>query len=252
MRRRLAIAFIEEAEDRYLAEGVAGLPFELALREDRDSTLSSGALLLFGRSGELRFAAKVTRRRRVDDLRTAIVFEDLIEPQRMQIDLIRAALLSSQGRPTTPPGGTLTDRAAERVIELLERRDPALASTLARWRSQPATRPPGTSDTIYEQRDATVTLFRIARMRSGLTEPEDPAWQVKEMQKTYFQGDPLEDPAIVADACSFLGWQQDAVDGWGVKAFSDGAGSTLTIANINRHGSESATGAFRVLPRAAQ
>jgi hypothetical protein len=244
IQRRLGIVFVEEAEEQYLAEQLSRqMPFELALREDPNSRFSSGAVLVFGPLRHLRFAARVTRRRRVDDLRTSIVFEDLIETTPIRVDLLRGALLTSQLSPTTPPGGTLTDKAAERVTELLEKQDPALADVVSAWRSLSAAKPAGTSDSIYEQRDATVMLFRIARMRSGLTEPEDPAWQVSEMQKTYLAGAPREDPAIVADACSFLGWRQEAVDGWAARSFSDGAGSRLTIANINRQLSESVTGA---------
>ena len=242
-KRRLGVAFLEADEEDYLRKNAGGASFDLALREDLSATLSSGALLLFGRGGALRFAARVTRRRRVDDLRTSMMFEELVDTEPMPIEQFRAALLSTQQAPTSPPGGTLTDKAAERVAELLERYDPAVANAVARWRSHAAARPPGAAPTIYEQRDATVTLFRIAGMRSLLTDTKDPAWHVKQMQRTYLPGTPLEDPAIVADACSFLGWKKEDVDGWGASAFSDGAGSLLTVANINRHGSETATGA---------
>lgn len=179
----------------------------------------------------------------MDQLRSLFSFEETREAPPISSSQVRAPLLASQTGPLETPGGTFTAKAADRITELLASIEKDLADTIVRWRAGFAAKPRGSSATIFEQRDATVMLFRIAGLRAPLTDPDSSSWEVQEFQRTYLTERPREDLAIVADAFSFLGWEKEEMDGWGAQTFTDGAGTSLSIVNINRQPSESRTGA---------
>lgn len=242
-KRHLTVAYMDDEISRYIHEAIRRPPFELALREDPSRQIRSGVLLLCEPNETLGFAARIVRRRRVDRLRTKFIFEELIPSPPLPVEHLHGTLRTSQTGALMRPGGTFTDKAADRITELLERHDSEFAGTIANWRNRHTTKPAGSSTTIFEQRDATVMLFRMAGLQNKLVEPGDPLWEIRDLQKTYLTEVPLEDNAIITDMCSFLGWRRDTVDGSGIGTFSDGAGATLTVININRQPSEGTTGA---------
>ena len=194
------------------------------------------------KAAQIAFAARVVRKRRAGALRSVFDFEDFVPVVGLSVEQLRGQLLSSQQGPLSQPGGVFTDKAAERVTEFLEKQDSQLAATISRWRSRHLVKPAGSSETIFEQRDATAMLFRMAGLRNAIMDPDAGSWKINELQKTYLTERPREDVGIIADACSFLGWKQQTTDGFGLATFSDGSGSSLTIININRQPSETLTG----------
>ncbi|MEV0789750.1 hypothetical protein [Kribbella sp. NPDC050459] len=248
MRTTAGVGFLEQLDFDYLAHlyHILGPQFsaETSLQEAQDSPIR-GSMALLVWQDSIVFVGRLTRGHRSGPRRSIkLELVSKVEPP-LPANQLRAALLSTQRRPLQRPGGSLSEKATQRVLDVLMRERPSLTDALSALLAESL--PPERPDLrpLAEQRDAVATLLEIARFTPDAALSTDRSWLTGN-RRTFLPSThgitPLEDTMIEHDRGRFLGWEPEETDEIGVRSFTNGAGKELRILNVNRWATETALG----------
>lgn len=239
MALQIAILHADETNQAYLREHVEDggrLDCTLSFQEARHRPIR-GSLAFIAEREHITYVAALRPGKLVDAIRRACDLTSLVPVPPMSIRRLEAQLLVSQRAPLLYPGGGLSEKASRVVLDWLRSNNLALSQLLDELL--------GTTDLglpqqrvvqLAQERDAVATLLSIAGLEPDtlFEEHEKDLTSRSILLPTARASVPLEDPMVQHDTGTFMGWTPKDSDVLGEKIFTDGAGKTLHLLNVNR------------------